>query len=83
MNYKRTLLVIIIFMCGYVIYRLSTFTLFDDDCVVIKEINVPKKDYKLNIYYIPSNATNQSYIQVRTQIGKRETVLVSLRDIIF
>jgi len=54
-----------------------TFSLFDDEFKVIKQIDVPNKKYFLRIYYIPSNASSQSYIQVRKIENGVEEVLES------
>lgn len=61
----------------YFIYQLSTFSLFEEEIKVIKEIRVPNKKYLLRVYYIPSNATTQSYIQVRKVEKNTEFVLQS------
>ena len=31
----------------------------------MSKINVPNRNFKVGIYYLPSNATSQDYIQVR------------------
>lgn len=61
----------------YVIYQLSTFSLFDDEKKVVQEVKVPNKDYLLKVYYVPSNATTESNIQVRKVKNNVEEVLKS------
>jgi len=61
----------------YVIYQLSTFSLFDDKITIVREVKVPNKKYLLKVYYIPSNATTESYIQVRKMENNVEEVLKS------
>lgn len=67
--------VILIFLYG--VYMLSTFSLFDDEIILIEEITLSSKNYDLKIYHIPSNATNQSYIQIRKTDNEVEEVLGS------
>lgn len=38
-------------------------------------INVPNKSYKLGVFYMPSNATIQSAIQVRKQFKDKEEII--------
>lgn len=59
------------------IYKLSTFTLFEDNYTIIKNIKSPNKDYFIRIYHIPSNASSQSYIQVRKMKDNTEEILES------
>ncbi len=59
----------------YVIYQLSTFKLFNDEIKVVQEIKVPHKNYLLKVYYMPSNATTESSIQVRKIENNVEEVL--------
>lgn len=68
MKVKKILIglgVLITVLVLFGIYKLSTFTLFDDDINKIEEFSVPSKDYSIRIYFVPSNATTQSNIQVR------------------
>ncbi len=59
------------------IYKISTFRIFDDEIKVIEEFRPPNKDYTIRLYYVPSNATTQSYIQVRKIESNIEEVLKS------
>lgn len=61
----------------YGVYQLSTFSLFDDEIRVVQEVKVPNKNYLLKVYYVPSNATTESYIQVRKVENNVEEVLES------
>ena len=61
----------------YVIYQLSNFSLFDDEIKVVQEIRVPNKSYLLKVYYMPSNATTQSSIQVKKNENGVEEILKS------
>jgi hypothetical protein len=61
----------------YVIYQLATFLIFDNKIKVIQEIKIPNKNYSLKVYYIPSNATTESYIQVRKMENNVEEILKS------
>lgn len=77
---KKTLIglgIIAVCAVGYVIYTFSTFTLFNADFKVIEEVKVPNETDKLKIYYIPSNASSQSYIQIRKIKNGVEEVLQS------
>jgi len=49
---------------GYVIYWIATFSFFDGP-EKFKEIAIPNKDYTIDLYYTPSNATAEENIQVR------------------
>lgn len=68
-------LVIVLVTLG--IYKMLTFSLFDDPITNLEEIGVPNRDYKLRIYHVPSNATSQDYIQVRKIKDGHETVMGS------
>lgn len=67
--------IIIIVLIFMVIIKLSTFTIFDDEIEVIRIIKVPKKNYTIKIVHIPSNASSQSYIQVRIMENDKERVV--------
>lgn len=80
MKTKKILLglgIIILILSVFVIYKLSTFTLFDDEFKVVESIQVPDKNYTIKIYHIPSNASSQSYIQIRKIENGVEEVLES------
>ncbi|MDR1877786.1 MAG: hypothetical protein LBQ84_09205 [Flavobacteriaceae bacterium] len=59
------------------VYKLSTFTIFDDEFKVVESIKIPDKNYIIRIYHIPSNASSQSYIQIRKIENGVEEVLES------
>ncbi|MFM9949538.1 MAG: hypothetical protein ACKV1O_16490 [Saprospiraceae bacterium] len=61
----------------YGIYKLANFSIFDDEFKVIEQIDIPNKEYSLKIHYIPSNASSQSYIQIRKFEKNVEEVLES------
>jgi hypothetical protein len=69
--------VVIVSMFGYGIYTANTLSLFDVEITHLKTINVPEKPYTLIVYLLPSNATSQSYIQVRKIECNVEEVLAS------
>lgn len=80
MKIKKILLglvvgVLILLLFG--IYKLSTFTLFDDEFKVVESIKIPDRSYTIKIYHIPSNASSQSYIQIRKIENGVEKVLES------
>jgi hypothetical protein len=73
LKFMGTALIITVLYFGY---QLSTFTLFDEnDIRKIADIEFADKIYRL--YYIPSNATSQSYIQVRRVLDNSEDVVKS------
>ncbi|WP_159728068.1 hypothetical protein [Sphingobacterium sp. 18053] len=59
----------------FVIYKMSTFSLFDIEVNRLAEFDVPEQNYKLRIYHVPSNATLLDYIQVRKFKNNKEDVL--------
>lgn len=68
--------IIVISIVSYFIYLIATLSLFDENSLqLINELEVPNKEYTLRLYYIPSNATSQSYIQVRKVILNEEEVI--------
>lgn len=80
MKFKKTLLgigIIISILILFGIYKLSTFSLFDDEFKMLEKFNIPNKNYSIKIYYIPSNASSQSYIQIRKIENGVEEVLES------
>lgn len=38
-------------------------------------INIPNKNYKLGVYYLPANATIQSAIQIRKKFKEKEEII--------
>lgn len=65
--------VLIILCC----YKVCTFNIFDDEISMLKEYHLSNKNYHIRIYYIPSNATTQSVIQIRKFSNDIEEVLKS------
>lgn len=68
MSIKKIFKIIVIFIAIasiYGIYKIATFQIFDDEIKIIEQINVPNRNYSIKIYYVPSNASSQSYIQIR------------------
>ena len=61
----------------YGVYKFSTFSIFDNEFEMIENFRVPNRNYSLRIYFIPSNASSQSYIQVRKFESNIEEVLQS------
>lgn len=68
-------LIFFVFLLLFGVYKLATFSIFDNNIEIIEQIKIPNKKYILNIYYIPSNASSQSYIQVRKSENNFEEVL--------
>jgi hypothetical protein len=71
------LFIIFVLIILYSSYKLTTFNLFENENKVIQEIRIPNEKYMLKIYYIPSNATTQSYIQIRKLENNKEEVIKS------
>lgn len=69
------LLAIVLVIAAFVIYKMSTFSLFDSEVKCLAEFDVPEQDYKLRVYHVPSNATRLDYIQVRKFKNNKEDVL--------
>ena len=72
---KGLVIVAFSFVVIYIIYKVVTFKLFDVEITKVQEIDVPNKSYKLGLFYLPSNATSQSYIQVK-QLDNAEGVIL-------
>jgi hypothetical protein len=68
---------IVLFIIVFVIYKVLTFSLFDDEVKEVAKINVPNKNFRIGIFYLPSNATSQDYIQVRKIGNGVENVIES------
>ena len=66
-------ILIVVSIVGYFINKASTFDMFDVEISKVAEIEVPNKLYKIVLFYIPSNASSQSYIQIK-QLGKEEAL---------
>ncbi|GAA0886376.1 hypothetical protein GCM10009120_49750 [Sphingobacterium siyangense subsp. cladoniae] len=66
---------IILVIAAFVIYKMTTFSLFDSEVKRLVEFDVPEQDYKLRVYHIPSNATMLDYIQVRKFKNNKEDIL--------
>lgn len=72
------LFVLIISVIFYLLYNFYNFKLFEESEIkLLEELKVPNRNYKVRLYYIPSNATNQSYIQVRAIKDNEEKILES------
>ena len=71
-NTKTLLGIVVVFLLLLGIYKLLTFAIFDEE---FKEIRIPNKSYTIKIYHIPSNASSQSYIQIRKSENGVEEVL--------
>jgi hypothetical protein len=67
----------IFLVVNYGIYKMSTFSIFDNEIKMLKEIKVANKNYNLKIYYVPSNASSQSYIQIRKSTNEIEETIES------
>lgn len=71
-----TIVIALIGFIGYIIYQMTTFSLFDIELKKVVEIRVPNKPYTLHLYYLSGNATAREYIQVRQQLDNNtETIL--------
>jgi len=68
-------MVIVVF--GYLFLYISLSIAFRPEIEIVEEIYVKEKDYKIVIYYIPSNATMESYIQVRAKKEGVEKVILN------
>lgn len=56
---------IVLVFVAFIIYKISTFSLFDIEIKEVSIIDVPNQDFKVGVFYLPSNTTSQDYIQVR------------------
>jgi hypothetical protein len=66
-------ILIVVIIAGYFIYKASTFNMFDVEISKVAEIEVPNKLYKIGLFFIPSNASSQSYIQIK-KLGNEEVL---------
>lgn len=60
-----------------VLYFVKQTSIFfeEDKPLIIKILTLPKREYALIFYYIPSNATSQNYVQIRKKYNEnREEV---------
>ncbi|MBE9599487.1 hypothetical protein [Pedobacter sp. MC2016-24] len=64
---------VVIFL--FVVYEVSTFSLFNESNSQLTEIAVPHRDYRLRVSFVPSNATSQDFIQVKKIEGETESVI--------
>lgn len=64
-NIKIILMIVLISIVLYLGYRAASFQLFDTNFIELESIEIPNKDYNIQLYLIPSNASSQNYIQVR------------------
>ena len=64
-NAINALFLIIGFFFLFVLYFVFNFTLFDNKPIEISKFEGSSDKYQLAIYYVPSNATTQDYIQIR------------------
>lgn len=69
-------LIFVIFLFGF--YKISTFQLFDNTIIELKNLKIPNKNYTIKIYQIPGNATLQQSIQVRKVKDNNEIVLFNI-----
>lgn len=74
-NKKVFIGIAVLALACYGVYKFATFSLFDDDLTLVEEIELDNKDYSIKIYYIPSDATIQSSIQIRKVKDGIEEVL--------
>lgn len=66
-------IIIVLISIIYFMYSLSNFKIFDVEVQKITNVDLIDKPYKLGIYYVPSNASSQSSIQIREE--KKDSVL--------
>ena len=76
---KKKILIILglftLILIGFGFYKVATLNLFEVEPILVEDITVPKKDYRIRIYKIPSNATLQPSIQIRKIKSGQEDVL--------
>lgn len=78
---KRYYLIIILSVLAiFCFYKIWTFEIFDNEISLIKQYQIPSKNYQIRIYHIPSNATMQSVIQIRKYNDGIEEVLKSYEN---
>lgn len=74
-KFKIILVSIIILVLGYLTYKVATFEIFEVELNEIAVIQLPDRSYGIGLYFLPSNASSQSYIQIRNL--NTDTVLQS------
>jgi hypothetical protein len=67
---KKTIIVVLLIALTVLFAIQTNFKLFDEEPVEITQFKF--KTSTFGIYYIPSNATQQEYIQVRKVFSKRD-----------
>ena len=68
--------ILVLAIVCYGVYKLATFSLFDNDSVLIEEIQLNNKDYKIKIIFYPSDATMESSMQVIKVLDDNKEVIV-------
>ncbi len=68
------LTVLIIGTVGTIIYLLSSFSLFENNTQLLKEIKM-KQGYTIKIYHIPSDATMQETIVIMKSHDGQESLI--------
>jgi hypothetical protein len=75
---KKYIIAIVLFlvMLLLLIYFTFFFSLFSVDKNTLKELKY--KDKFIIIYYLPGNATSQSFVQITEKQGRKEKVLLNI-----
>jgi hypothetical protein len=68
--YFSAVIVLLIF-----VFQLATFSLFDNDIQKIELVTVPEKNYQIELFYSPADATVQSIIGVWIVSDTGKTIL--------
>lgn len=68
---------IVIFFSLILVYEIGNFRLFDIQLIILQDLPVSNRQYRLRICYLPSNASSQSYIQVRKYTRDYEEIIDS------
>ncbi|MDJ1485033.1 hypothetical protein QNI16_31335 [Cytophagaceae bacterium YF14B1] len=71
-NSKVWLMGIVAVLIILMIVCIGTFSLFDDEVKELVHLDKGDRNCQFKIYYIPSNATVQSYIQIRKLCPDKE-----------
>ena len=72
--------IIIVVILGFVIYKILSVQLFDNNSVILKELTIPDKSYSIVVYSFPSSATIQGSIQVHAKYPDGEDRLLKNYD---